>query len=343
MSYNEYRFIASVVSPFIATEKIIEHIESCGPLDWEEVANIAGAHSIVQALYPALVEKHAIDSVPDEFLNYIKHLSELNYDRNSMMKVQLIEAVSHMNSLGIKPLLMKGAAHLVLDTFSNISDRLLTDLDILVPENDIKRISKALIEIGYQFDEENINFIETHHHYPPLIKQNECAMIELHRELMFHEQQHVFPTEHAWKNTIDITLSENAQAKVLNPTYRIFHSFLHSSLVDSLHLRGYVEIRQLHELARTQFMYSSNIDWKVMQKYAQENGVGMQLNANLFVASKFMDIPQFMEIINNHATSAALHYYRVCSKLKYDWFDTFDARLYRMKKRIRAKGLLPSN
>ncbi len=343
MSYHEYRFITSTVSPFISAEELVKQIKSNEPLNWEVVADIAGTHSIIQALYPAFIEKDVVGYIPNEFLDYAQHLSELNQDRNRMMKAQLIEAVSIINKSGIKPLLMKGAAHLILDTFSRTSDRLLTDLDILVPADEIKRISEAFIEAGYTFYEEKIDFIETHHHYPPLIKQGECAMIELHRELMFSEQQHIFPTKRAWENTIDITLSGNAQAKVLNPTYRVFLSFLHNSLVDSLYLKGYVEIRQLHELARTQFVYSPDIDWGAMQSYAHEKNVSKQLDANLYAASKFMGIPEFMEFINNNVISAVLHYYRVCLKLKYSWFETLDAKLYRRKKRMRSRTNLPSH
>ena len=165
-------------------------------------------------------------------------------------------------------------------------------------------------------------------------------MIELHRELMFHSQQHVLPTDYAWTNSIDITLPNKAQAKALNPTYRVFHSFLHSSLVDSLYLIGYAEIRQLHELARTHLVYSSGVNWEGMQEYAKEKGVAKQLNANLYAASKFMKIPKLKEVVDKNVISAALHYYRVCAKLRYSWFNTFDSRLYRQKKRFKAKKLL---
>ncbi len=337
MNYEAYRFITSVVSPYISADKILKQIE-VSLLNWELIAGMAGVHSIVQALYPALIEKKVAEFIPKDFSNYIEHLSELNKKRNLMLQSQLMDAVLVMNNLGVKPMLIKGAAHLFLDTFSKISDRLLVDLDVLVPSSEIENTKDELIRSGYEYSGDEMQFIDTHHHYPPLIKKNECAMLELHRDLMFRDQQRIFPTLHAWSNTIDITLPNNAKAKVLNPTYRVFHSFLHSNVTDSLYQKGIVEIRQLHELARSYLVYGTSIDWDEMFEYAYEHGVGKQLNANLYLANKFMAVPCIKsDNINNNTISSKLNYYRVKSKFKYDWFNTFDQRLYRLKKRILSK------
>jgi len=328
--FNAYRFVASVISPFVSRDEILLQLTKRTRLDWESVADVSGGHSVIQALYPAFVENELMDLIPDDFLSYVQHLHEINCKRNEMMRRQLINAVLVINKLNIKPLLMKGAAQLFLNTFSNEGDRLLTDLDILVPSDEIKHISNELIAVGYELNEDKIHFIETHHHYPPLIKQDECAMIELHRDLMFREQQHVFPTEYAWEKGIDIALPNSAEAKVLVPTYRVFHSFLHRCVVDSLSQKGQVELRQMHELARAQFMYASDINWEELQEYAHEHGVHRQLYTNLYIANKFMNIHGLGKIIHSkYVLKCIAQHIRVCSKLKYNWFDVLDIKIAR--------------
>ena len=327
--FNAYQFVAGTVSPFVSRDKILIQLTRQKSLDWEQVANVAGSHSITQTLYPALIKKELIDLIPDDFFSYIQHLYEINCERNEMLRKQLINAVLIINKLNVKPLLMKGAAQLFLDTFSNVGDRLLTDLDILVPSNEIKRVSDELIACGYEMDEDKIHFIESHHHYPPLIKQDECAMIELHHEIMFREQQHVFPTEYAWTKTTNITLPNIAEAKVLIPTYRIFHCILHRCVVDKLDQKGQAEIRQLHELAREQFMHSSSIDWEEMLEYAHAHGVHKELYANLYTANKFMGIDGLEKILNKYSMRPIFQHIRVCNKLKYNWFDTLDKKVAR--------------
>ena len=335
--FNAYRFVSNTLSPFVSRDEILLLLTKPTPLDWESVANVAGSHSVIQALYPAFVEHEVVDLIPDDFLSYVQHLHEINCERNERMKRQLINAVLVMNKQNIKPLLMKGAAQLFLDTFSSKGDRLLTDLDILVPADEIKHISNELIAVGYELYGDKIHFIETHHHYPPLIKHDECAMIELHRDLIFHEQQHVFPTEYAWEKTVDITLPNMAEAKVLIPTYRVFHSFLHRSVVDLLHLSGHVEIRQMHELVRTQLKYSSEVDWQELFMYAREHRLSRKLSANLYAASKFMNLPREEIGFNGYRMASACHYARVCAKLKYDWFNFIDIMkpIVRLRKSIR--------
>ena len=334
--YDAYKFVAGTVSPFVSHEYLLDLLAKHKRLDWEAVAKIAGNHSIVQALYPALVDKNLIDQIPNEFILYIQELNQLNCKRNSLMKSQLMDAVSVINDLGVEPLLMKGAAHLFLDTFSDYGDRLLSDIDVLVPENEIKGVSKSLIKFGYRYTGEHMNFIYTHHHYPPLIKDGECAMVELHRDLVRCSKQKIFPTKLAWEKSVDITLPNQSKAKVLIPTYRVFHSFLHSAVVDRLHQKGYIEIRQLHELARTQLMYGSDIDWEEMLALAHEYDIGRQLCANLYSAVKFMNFPNIAEMVNTYIMSSKFHHYRVCSKLKYGWFNLLDNKLQRRIRRFKS-------
>ncbi len=338
--FNAYRFTASVISPFVSRDELVLQLQNKELLDWECIASVAGGHSVIQALYPAVVEKDLVDLIPDDFLSYVQHLHEINCERNEMMRKQLIDAVLVINKLNIKPLLMKGAAHLFLDTFSNIGDRLLTDLDILVPANEIKHISNELIAIGYELYEEKIDFIENHHHYPPLIKHDECSMIELHRDLIHKPQQHVFPTEYAWEKSVDIVLPNSAKAKVLVPTFRVFHSFLHRCVVDKLHQKGQIEIRQLHELARAQFIHSSNINWDEMLEYARIHNVHKELYANLYTAIKFMEIQDLENILNRHSMRSIFQHIRVCKKLEYDWFDVLDKKIARRLGLYRARHVI---
>lgn len=339
--YNAYKFIASAISPYFSDANLVNILKDRKIIDWELVALVASNHSIIQALYPALLSKGLIDHVPDEFISYIKEMNRLNNKRNRLMRSQLMEAVSIINTFGVRPLLMKGAAHYFLDTFVGDGDRLLTDLDILVPKEKIKLVSDGLIKSGYKYVEEKMEFMNTHHHYPPLIRDNDCAMIELHRDLMFHKQQHVFPTELAWGKAIDIILPNNSRAKVLSPTYRVFHSFLHSNIVDKLYQKGCVEIRQLHELARTQFVYSSDINWNEIFDHTQKYGANRQLYANLYSAIKFMGFPKLKEVKSRHLMSSIFQHQRVCSKLKYHWFDSLDKKLQRRFKHFTSDHKKP--
>ena len=76
-------------------------------------------------------------------------------------------------------------------------------------------------------------------------------------------------------------------------------------------------------------MYSADIDWDELLMYAHDHGVHRQLYANLYAASKFMNIRDLEEILSKYTMRSIFHYTRVCSKLKYNWFDSLDSKLTR--------------
>ena len=87
--YYAYKLVAAIISPFVTRERISEFLTKHKNIDWESVAYIAGNHSIVQVLYPALVDKNLINIIPEEFFSYIQELNQLNSKRNLLMKSQL--------------------------------------------------------------------------------------------------------------------------------------------------------------------------------------------------------------------------------------------------------------
>ena len=325
--YNSYRFVAAAVSPFISRKNVIKLLDGSTQPDWEWVAYIAGYNSIVQALYPSFCEKELLQHIPEDFLEYVKNINEVNCERNNLLRMQLIEAVSSINKLGIKPLLMKGAGQLFLNTFQNPGDRLMVDLDILVPEKSIERVRQILIDDGYSFATDNPEAYIKHLHYPPAIKKGEVAAIELHRDLMLQNQQHYLPNHTAWENSFDITLINGVEAKVLTPTYRILHSFLHSCIADSNHLLGLVEIRQLHELSLTQLVYSNQIEWEKLTAITKSNKINHIFTANIAAAHNFMQFPKSAIGLRYNTITSKCHTYRVNAKLKYQWYNYVDAKV----------------
>jgi ATP-dependent protease HslVU (ClpYQ) peptidase subunit len=80
--------------------------------DWEEIIGLAN-HTLTTPSLIDFVEAHR-DAVPDEVVLCVRELSNRNAIRNDRLIAQLEEAVIVLNSAGITPLLVKGAA--VLDT-----------------------------------------------------------------------------------------------------------------------------------------------------------------------------------------------------------------------------------
>ena len=66
--------------------------------------------------------------------------------------VQLREVAGVLDQLGIPFVLMKGAAYLA-ELYRDPGTRVLTDIDLLIPEDGIHRVGRSLATIGFQGDE----------------------------------------------------------------------------------------------------------------------------------------------------------------------------------------------
>ena len=102
-----------------------------------------------------------------------------NKTRNILLKMQIIKLAKEFNKVQIPHIFLKGSAGLIRNLY-DIECRYLSDIDILVPENQIDRTIKLLISLGY--NPENNIVPSTHHHLEPYYHSNYPSEIEIHRE-----------------------------------------------------------------------------------------------------------------------------------------------------------------
>lgn len=99
---------------------------------------------------------------------------------------QELEAIGELLSRrGITATILKGA-HLLLDLYPDLGSRFLSDIDLLISNNDIDVLEKTLTELGYSFKNQKKfhgNYFKRD--YSKLIGNIEIN-IELHTKLFFH-------------------------------------------------------------------------------------------------------------------------------------------------------------
>jgi hypothetical protein len=157
-----------------------------------------------QAVLPALAHTMTQDADQGQMLpapwRDSLHKSLLdNVRRNLGVSKTALEAARILNAAGTVPMFFKGSAGLLDKLYPSIGYRILQDIDLLVPKQDIARASEALLAGGFDFcriDYANraaLRPVETrrerhalqeqyrhHHHLPPLLKRGDGACLELH-------------------------------------------------------------------------------------------------------------------------------------------------------------------
>jgi len=197
MSYKEvYYFVAMCLT--ISLEKknkqIIEARLKQNDIDWEFVVEVSTGHYVFPAMYCALKREGFLTYVPQELLNFMEHVANTNRDRNTQIISQAKELNTFLLSHNITPIFIKGTANLLAGLYSDITERMVGDIDFLFSSQDYPRAIQVLKEWGYCKQKQ----LATKYpypwskHYPRLIKDGFIAAIEIHDKLLIEDYTQEF-------------------------------------------------------------------------------------------------------------------------------------------------------
>ena len=151
-----------------------------------DLAKLAGRHLVLTMLAPAFRLLDLERRMADDFRRYLTVMHERNLARNLALREQMLGATGVLNRAGIEPLLLKGAGRLVDRLYPDEGWRFMRDLDILVPRDQLEEACQALLAVGYRPTMDVDPWPEDYHHLPPLYREGEAAVIELHGEALRH-------------------------------------------------------------------------------------------------------------------------------------------------------------
>lgn len=91
--------------------------------------------------------------------------------------------------------------HLVTDMYGDSGARIMSDIDLLVPREDIESCMAALQELQYKpVDDINNDYHEGHHHCAPLFRPGAYGTLEVHHSVMECPFNEILPTKLAMSN-----------------------------------------------------------------------------------------------------------------------------------------------
>jgi hypothetical protein len=227
-----------------------EIIEKCKNdlIGWEQFVGLCNNHLILPAIYLKFQSHGIIEYLPVDLAEFLKEVHHLNSVRNDLIIQQLQEIMSILNEHEIFPTLLKGAGNLIDELYADIGERILGDIDFLVPEKDYLLSSELMKNKGYSTVSAIPAYsdIKTMKHYPRIYHPDFPAVIEIHRLPVREEYQSWFNTE-----IIDQekkTVSSLSGCFVESDNHKIIHNFIHSQLSNKGYLHGIVSFRDLYDL-----------------------------------------------------------------------------------------------
>jgi hypothetical protein len=187
MTYKETLFFVAQCLTITLESKNREEIEAklkLEKIDWDSVVKVSTSHYVMPALYCNLKRVGFLNYLPKDLVAYMKHITELNRERN----LQIIEQAKELNELlvanDITPVFLKGTGNLLEELYEDIAERMIGDIDFIVNKNDISLLKIILSEHGYKTDR---IMPVSHRHESTLINENYIATIEIHKELLIEK------------------------------------------------------------------------------------------------------------------------------------------------------------
>lgn len=226
-------------------EEIVDKI-TADSINWEMLVALCSSHLILPVIYLKFQSHQIIEYLPKELAEYLKEVYELNLERNNQILKQLQEVTAILNRGNIYPVFLKGAGHLLDGLYSDIGERMMGDIDFLVPEKDFLLSAKLLENEGYSMQGPCYMDVETLKHYPCLLKDGAATHLEIHRLPVAETYQSWFNPEMIFNEKKTVPSIEGCY--VLSDEHNIIHNFIHSQLGHKGHTYGIVSFRDLSDL-----------------------------------------------------------------------------------------------
>ena len=215
-------------------------------IEWAQFVRLCSNHLILPVIYLKFKTYKLIEHLPEELAEFLKEIYDLNLARNEQILLQINDILKLLNANQIYPTFLKGTGNLLDGLYSDKGERMIGDIDFLVPAEDYLKAARILEEDGYV---KNPNFVSDSlnpKHYPSLFKVGVPAIVEVHRMIVPQRYGKMFNFEILEKKRI-VTFSD-ANFFVLSDFHNTILNFIHSQLSHGGHLNGIVSFRDIYDL-----------------------------------------------------------------------------------------------
>jgi hypothetical protein len=253
--------------------------------DWPAVFGLANEVLLTPALYSALAASGQLSALPTDAADYLAMLHRLNAERNRSLHRQAIEIVGLFNQRGVTPALLKGGLALFAGPYADPAQRMMRDLDLLVPAERREAAVMALASLGYR---PSRLYPAGHHAVGDFARPNDAGSVDLHTELI--DASYLLPAAEL-RARATLKEVEGVGFLVPSPTDRILHNVLHAQIhfLGSFY-RGELSLQQVHELAALARHFGAAIDWDFMAERLGEHRLATALESYLLAAERWFGV-----------------------------------------------------
>ncbi|WP_254712461.1 nucleotidyltransferase domain-containing protein [Polaribacter pectinis] len=168
-------------------KKEIEEQLKTNKIDWDSVVKVSTAHYVFPALYCNLKRVGFLHYLPIELVEYMKHITDLNRDRNEQIIAQAKEINTLLLDNNITPIFLKGTGNLLEGLYEDVAERMVGDIDFIFSKEEYPKAIKILTKNKYSKVHDITYDLPMFKHYPRLQKEHRIAAVEIHKEMLLEK------------------------------------------------------------------------------------------------------------------------------------------------------------
>jgi len=253
---NLYKFIARclMLDHYPGNrEEIVGLIEN-EEINWRKFTWTCSSNLVLQTVYVRFRDHDLLELIPVDLASHLKEIYHLNLERNNSILTQIKELTKVLNGISVRPVFMKGAGNLLDGLYTDPGERIMADIDLLIPESGFLPAANALLEKGYYTRETIYELPEHLMHYPALFSDRYPADVEVHRMPVLKRWSGRFRTEDVLEKKVAAIDPEGCD--LLSAKDRVIQNFIHSQLSNENAIKGVVWLRDLYDI----FLLSYRVD-----------------------------------------------------------------------------------
>lgn len=267
-------------------------VPSDDPTGWERVLRLAGDHDLLPAWWSAGVARGWWEALPVDALEQVAArfppgvtqpplLLQQAYEANRVRQADLLAQgrtiLSRLEAEGITAVPLKGLHTLLAGWWDDPADRVMRDLDVLVPADAAERAAGCLTALGYlPFATGHTD--EADHELPAVRLPERAGSVEVHTALLVRRWSAVLAAPGVLGRGAPMTTTD-----------AVIHSIAHAQLQDDAHLLGRLPLRSLHELAVLSWgARADEVDWVAVRVAFRRASAEAALDAHLDLARSLL-------------------------------------------------------
>lgn len=163
---------------------VVNYLES-KEVDWDYILKISSEQYVHLAFFSNLKRAGLLHYLPKDLVEYLSLMIPLNRERNEQIMVQVEAIDSLLKKNAITPVFLKGVGFLFEGMYKDNAERIISDIDFLVPRNDFENTISLLIDDGYsEVIDYGVDTTIIGRHFGRMSKKDCVSPIEIHYKMV---------------------------------------------------------------------------------------------------------------------------------------------------------------